>query len=137
MDTSDHIAHLGIVTGRSGLKAEIRLIQPASCHSCQIKEFCGVTDDERSRFEVSDSTLCIGDHVSVQVSPASGFKATFWAYIFPFCLMFAVIAAGTALRLPEAPLAAAALLLLVPYFLLLRVFRHHFARHIHLHISRL
>jgi len=137
MDTSDQIAHQGIVTNRYGDKAVIQLMQAGSCHSCHMKDFCGVDDDERSRFEVSDSNLEIGDHVNVEISPASGFLATFWAYIFPFILMFVVIAGGSVMGLSEAILGTVALLLLVPYYLLLSAFRKHFSNHLHLHISKL
>lgn len=137
MDTSDQIAHEGIVTSFVGSKAVIQLIQPGACHSCDIKGFCGVEDEDRSRFEVSVSGLKIGDHVNVDISPAHGFKAMFWAYFFPFILMFTVIAMGTALGYSEGLLGAAALLLLVPYYVLLAVFKKYLTQQIHLHVEKL
>ncbi len=137
MDSSDQIAHRGIVTNLVGDKAIIQLIQPGSCHSCSIKGFCGVEDDDRSRFEVSNAHYAIGDRVNVDVSPNSGFKATFWAYLFPFIMMFAVIAVGTSYGYNEGLLGGIALLLLIPYYLLLSAFKKYLTRHIHLHVKKL
>lgn len=137
MDTSDHITHQGVVINRIDDKAIIYVMQADSCHSCSMKAFCGVEDEDRSRFEVSDSSLAIGDHVNIQISPGNGFKATFWAYLFPFLLMIAVIFTGTFLQLSEALLGSAALLLLIPYYLVLAHFRKNLSRQVHLHITKL
>lgn len=137
MDTSDHIAHTGIVTAKEGEKAVIYVMQDGACHSCHMSGFCGVEDSDRSRFEVSDSHLAVGDHVNIQISPGSGYKATFWAYFFPFILMLLVVILGKVFGISEGLSGALALILLIPYYLILALFKEKISHQVHLQITKL
>ncbi|MFT6866917.1 MAG: positive regulator of sigma E activity [Cyclobacteriaceae bacterium] len=137
MQDQEQIAHEGIITNCFGNAALVHLIQAESCHSCHMKEFCGVDDQERSTFIVENNGYHVGDHVHLVISAARGLKATFWAYIFPFLLMLAVILIGTIYNFPESVLGLFALLLLIPYFLGLAKFRHKLKSGFQLKVTRL
>ena len=137
MTHTEHISHEGIVTNRIGDKAIIHLIKPEECHSCSIKNFCGVTDEERSRFEVPGSNLEIGDAISLELRPGTGFKALFWAYLFPFLLILIVIIGGSLMNVPEKWLGIVSLLILPPYFLGLSKFKQRLKSQLNLKVSKL
>ena len=137
MTGTEQISHEGIVTNRIGDKAIIHLIKPEECHSCRMKEFCGVTDEDRSRFEVPVEDLEIGDTIALEVKPGIGFKALFWAYIIPFLLVVLVIAIGSWSGLPEQWLGVFSLLILPPYFFALSRFKHQLKSQLNLKVSKL
>lgn len=123
VNTSRHISHLGMVVNTIGDKAVIYLIKQDECHVCHLRDFCGVDDDERSRFEVPLGNLAIGDQVSLEIKQSTGFMALFWAYLMPFALIMLILIGGSVMHLAEQWLGILALLILVPYFLGLSLFR--------------
>lgn len=137
MHSDRSIAHKGLVVNRTDKKTVIQLLQPEQCHSCHIKGFCGVSDDDRFRFEVEEQDLDIGDTVSVEVSANSGYKATFWGYLFPFLLIISVLTTLLALGVSEAWAGLSALLVLLPYYAILATCKGIFKRSLPLEIHKL
>ena len=137
MTGTEHISHEGIVTNRIGDKAIVHLIKPEECHSCRMKEFCGVTDEDRSRFEVPVQDLEIGDTIALELKPGIGFRALFWAYLFPFLLVLFVITVGSWWGLSEQWLGVLSLLVLPPYFLGLSRFKKELKSQLNLKVSKL
>ncbi len=137
MNANEHIAHQGIVTHCTDQIATIQVIQADNCHSCQMKDYCGVDDEERNRFVVNNQGYQIGQQVNMEISSSSGLKATFWAYVFPFILMVLVIVIGSKIHIQESILGLIALVLLIPYFIILSLFRKSLKSGFQLKITRL
>ncbi|MCG8387123.1 MAG: SoxR reducing system RseC family protein [Cytophagales bacterium] len=135
--TTESISHHGKVTQCMGEKAIVQLTQHEACHSCHIKEFCGKGDGKVVSFEVSQNDLAVGDQVSLQISPAIGFKALFWAYLFPFLLILMVIVGGSMLAVPEHWLGVTALFVLLPYFIGLSRFKRILKSQLNLQVKKL
>ena len=89
------------------------------------------------RFEVPSENLELGDQVTLEIMPSTGFKATFWAYLLPFLLMLSVLVAGFLLRLSEELVGVMALLALLPYFLALAKYRKLLKSQMKLQVSKL
>lgn len=137
MSTRETIAHTGFVTGIKNGRATVHLFQDAECHSCRMKDFCGVTDEERNTFIISGRSLKIGDNVQVAIKPSTGFLAMFWAYFFPFLLVFSIIILGNAGGWNEGISGILALVSLLPYYLILALVRRFFRQSIQLDIKKL
>jgi sigma-E factor negative regulatory protein RseC len=137
MEETDHITHQGLVVNCHGELAVVDLIQPAECHKCTIREFCGVSDEERNRFELPLDDLQIGDHVRLEIKPKTGFKAVFWAYFFPFLLILSCILLGNYLGIREQWVGLMALGILIPYYFVLNRFRQHLKSELDLKVKKL
>ena len=135
--TAESISHLGEVTQCKGDRAIVQLIQHEACHSCHIKEFCGKGEGKVVHFEVSQNNLSVGDQVSLQISPSIGFKALFWAYLFPFLLILIVIIGGSMLAIAEHWLGITALFILLPYFFGLSRFKRILKSQLNLQVKKL
>ncbi len=137
MTSVDHISHIGTVTHHQGDQAIVQLMQQEECHSCRMKYFCGVTDEERARFEIPVENLKVGDRVTLEISPHVGFKALFWAYLFPFLLILIILIGGALLGIAEQWSGLFSLLVLPPYFLTLSRYRKQLKSQLNLKVSRL
>ena len=131
----DHISHIGIVTNCDEKKAIVQLLDSEECDSCTLKGICGV-DDDRSRFEVPQQGLHVGDQVSLELSASAGLEAMFWAYGLPFLLMIAVIIGGAYAGVEEKWIGILSLFILIPYYLILSVFKKILKSHMDLNIIK-
>ena len=137
MTPQEPICKEGLVTNLAAGKAVVQMIAPESCHSCRIKAFCGVTDEERGRYEVPQGTLEIGDRVRLEILPGTGFKALYMAYLAPFVLMLAIVMIGTYLQAPEHWVGLLALAVLPVYYLALSLFKRQLNHQLRFKISKL
>lgn len=137
MKGNETITHQGLVTNTQNGHATIHLIQEAECHSCRMKEFCGVTDEDRNTFYITDQSLKVGDSVQVAIKPSTGFMAMFWAYFFPFLLIVGILIIGNILLWKEWKSGVIALASLVPYYLILVMIRHFFHKTLQLDITKI
>ncbi len=137
MSNEDHITHQGLITNIHHEKATIQLILQEECHSCGIKEFCGVTDEDRSHLDVPRDDLKVGDEVVVKLKPGTGLKAMFWAYIFPFLLIVTSLIVGNSMNIAEYWSGLFAVSLLAPYYLGLYWCREYLAAGLKIDVSKL
>jgi sigma-E factor negative regulatory protein RseC len=119
MTNNDNITHAGVVTKCSNSRALIRLAVKSECHSCTIKNICGIDQSDKSLIEVPAGNLHIGDAVQLTVTTSFGFTALMWAYMIPFLLVVMALFASYYLGLSEALSGLFSLAILVPYFLAL------------------
>lgn len=131
------ISHQGLVTQKENDDVTIHLLQDGECHSCRMKDFCGVTDEDRNTFIVTNQALKVGDIVQVAVKPSTGFLAMFWAYFFPFILIVVLLLLGDFLGWEEWLSGSVALVSVVPYYLTLTAIRHFFKKSIQLDVHKL
>lgn len=120
----EEIDHIGVVDRIEGDKVYVRVMQQSACAGCHAKGVCSSTDTKDHLIESSSKySLRVGDSVSVSGAKQQGLKAVFWAYVFPFLLILMVLIVGNSLILDEVISGLSALAILVPYFILLRIFR--------------
>lgn len=85
------IVHKGIIRKREDGSTSVELVDAVNCEACSVKGSCQMGESRENVFKVdhSQDTFRDGDSVEVELSSQMAFGALFWAYIFPFIVLFA------------------------------------------------
>lgn len=126
--------HLGTVQSHENGKWQIRLADPDGCAVCH-RGLCWDSSDARL-VEVKDNTqpLFSGQKVWVEVSDHSGWRAIALFYGLPALLLITLLLVALASGVNEGMAGAGALLMLVPYYVLLSLTRKTWKDKIHLSV---
>jgi positive regulator of sigma E activity len=119
--------HSGIISKITGDSVFVSLEQNIHCESCSAKSGCGISDSNTKEIEITNSTdsFKINETVNVVLKKSLGLKAVFWAYAFPFILMFiTLIIASTFFK--EWQAGVLSLLILLPYYITLYILKNNF-----------
>lgn len=132
------IVHKGIVRKTEDGKLEVQLVDGMECESCQIKGACniGETRDNKVRIVEEDEGFVAGEEVSVHLSNELAFSALFWAYIFPFIVLFGVLII-LSLFMSELHAALIAIGFLMVYYFVIYLNKNYFNRKFSLKINKL
>lgn len=117
---NDTFVHSGFVSKISGQTITVNLEQNIHCESCRAKSSCGISESNTKEVEIinAEDSFKINERVDVILKKTLGLKAVFWAYLFPFTLMFfTLIIASNFLKEWLAGLLS--LFILIPYYLML------------------
>lgn len=116
----DTFVHAGIISKINSDSVIVTLEQNIHCESCHAKGTCGVSESSTKEIEVpnSNDVFKINEHVNVILKKALGLKAVFWAYVFPFILMFSTLIIASSF-LKEWLAGLLSLFILIPYYLML------------------
>lgn len=116
----DTFVHAGIISKINSDSVIVTLEQNIHCESCHAKGSCGVSESSAKEIEVPNSSdvFKINEHVNVILKKALGLKAVFWAYVFPFILMFSTLIIASNF-LKEWLAGLLSLFILIPYYLML------------------
>lgn len=116
----NRFVHSGIISKISEDSITVSLEQNVHCESCRAKTTCGISESNTKDIEITspNNSYKINEPVTVVLQKALGLKAVFWAYVFPFILMFLtlLIASGV---VKEWIAGVLSLLILIPYYLTL------------------
>ena len=124
------IEHEGIIDHIDGDIAHVKIDAVSACASCHAKGVCSAADQEEKYLDVplNGADFNQGDSVFVQVAKHLGFRAVLMGYVYPFLLLMIVLIAMLAAGVPELRAGSIALLSLVPYYILLYLFRGRLSR---------
>ena len=127
--TKDNIKHEGIISEISENGIIVSLKGNVNCEGCKAQSACGVSDSNDKEIEISNPTQSfqLNEPVDVVLKRELGLKAVFWAYVFPFILMFLVLII-TSLFLKEWVAGLFSLAILIPYYLMLFVLKDRFQK---------
>jgi sigma-E factor negative regulatory protein RseC len=119
------IDHEGIIDRIEGDVAHVKINSESACAACHAKGVCGAADQEEKYLDVPlhGSRYQVGEVVNVQVAKHLGFKAVALGYIYPFLLLMAVLIGTLSAGMEELRAGMFALISLIPYYLLLYLFR--------------
>ena len=119
------IDHLGTVDRIEGDVVHIKINSESACSACHAKGVCGAADQEEKYLDVplSGATYKTGEWVHVQVARRLGFKAVALGYFYPFLILMAVLILLILVGVSELKAGSLALLSILPYYLLLYLFR--------------
>jgi sigma-E factor negative regulatory protein RseC len=119
------IEHEGIIDRIEGDLAHVKINSVSSCASCHAKGVCSAADQEEKYLDVplQGADYGQGEVVRVQVARHLGFRAVALGYVYPFFLLMAVLIAFTVAGTPELRAGSYALLSVIPYYLVLFLFR--------------
>jgi len=120
LSNKNTFVHSGVISKIAGGSIIVSLEQNIHCDSCRAKAACGISESNTKEVEIMNSidSFKINEHVNVVLKRTLGFKAVFWAYVFPFILVFSslIITSGF---LKEWLAGILSLLILVPYYFML------------------
>ncbi|MBG7629299.1 MAG: SoxR reducing system RseC family protein [Bacteroidetes bacterium] len=127
--TKDNIKHEGIISEISENGITVSLKGNVNCEGCKAQSACGVSDSNDKEIEISNPTQSfqLNEPVDVVLKRELGLKAVFWAYVFPFILMFLVLII-TSLFLKEWVAGLFSLAILIPYYFMLFVLKDRFQK---------
>ena len=124
------IRHEGIIEEIDNQEITVRILSNSACSECHAKGVCSVSDSPEKHIviESSNNHYNTGDKVDIILARSLGFKALFLGYIFPFLTVFFTLIIVLSLTDNEGVAGITALLILVPYYLLLKVFNRKITR---------
>ena len=132
------VKHEGIVSRVSKNSITVSLKGNLHCEACNAKSACGVSDSDSKEIEIEtpSQTLELNENVEVFLKKDLGLKAVFWAYVFPFILLFAVLLVASTL-FDEWIAGLLAIGVLIPYYLLLHVLKSSFKNAFKVSVSKI
>lgn len=124
VNMGEAIRHKGIVERIDGDMAVVRIAQTSACAACHAAKMCMASESREKRIDARlTRSVAVGDEVEVVVREQLGWLAVCLAYVIPFVLLVAAVAALDRLGLSEAKAGTGALLSVAVYYLVLRLFR--------------
>lgn len=123
---SGTIIHPGIIESITGDKVLVRILSQSACSSCQVKGACTIADVEEKIIEAEidpSGNRKIGDEVMVRMEESLGHKAVLMGYVLPLIVLVGSIVLFLSLFKHEGLAALLSLLMLVPYYFTLYLFR--------------
>ena len=122
----ENISHPGIVEQVTDDKVIVKIMAMSACSSCHAKGMCNVADMEEKVVEVRkipQRDFQKNDQVTVSMKKSLGSRAVLLGYIFPFVLMIATLLLVLFLFRDEGVAGLSAILILIPYYWLLYIYR--------------
>jgi len=117
------VEHTGYVEEVSLNQVKVRIISESACASCHAKGACTAADMKEKVIDIytnNSSDFKPGQKVTIQGEKSLGLKASLLAYIFPFIIVFVVLFITYGLTKNEGLSGLISLVMLVPYFLVLK-----------------
>jgi sigma-E factor negative regulatory protein RseC len=127
------IEHRGVVESVATGVVMVRTERKTACAECHAKGLCGeqggervikVTTSKASAFEPGDKVIVALENT------AMAFSAILWAYLFPLCILLAVLFSAHALGFSDGIAALASLSATAIYYVVLYIMRRYFDRKI-------
>jgi sigma-E factor negative regulatory protein RseC len=124
------IEHEGIIDHIDGDVAHVKIYSVSACASCHAKGACSAADQEEKFLDVplEGASYHQGDPVHVQIANRLGFRAVAFGYVYPFLLLMILLIVLLAAGIGELKAGGFALLSIIPYYLLLYLFRNRISK---------
>jgi positive regulator of sigma E activity len=128
-DRFETIEHEGIVQKSDNDSVTVSIISSAACSGCHAEGICSLSGKQEKIIEISgDYQVQPGDFVIVQMKQSTGHIAVFFGYLMPLILLVAILIILISLSVSELTAGLGALAILIPYYLILYVFRNRISK---------
>ena len=119
------IQHQGIVESIDGAHIRVRILQTTACSSCTAKGYCSSSESKEKLIEVvaQINTYEVGDTVMLEGQTSMGLKAVLLAFVIPFLWVIFFLFLFMNYVNNELYSAILSLVSLVPYYMVLWMFR--------------
>jgi sigma-E factor negative regulatory protein RseC len=120
------INHTGIIQNISSERILVQIMNLSACSGCHAKGACSMADVKEKIIEVHNPQsleYIVGDKVNVICDEELGFIALFWAYICPLIIILVTLFVGSLFTESEMIYGLISCLILIPYYLTLRLFK--------------
>lgn len=117
------IEHLGYIKSTDSKSIRVSLVGQG-CSSCH-NSLCMLGESKSKEIELKSfgQHFAIGDEVLVRINPSSGYAAVLLLYLIPFLLMMCTLWMVLRSGLDEGLAGISSLLILIPYYGVLYLFR--------------
>ena len=125
--TVDHLGKVQEITRNDVL---VNIVSHSACSGCHAKGVCGVADSTEKLVAVHkpNHNFSIGQDVKVILKQSLGFRALFIGYLLPFIFVLVTLIILVSLNFSECISGLISLLILVPYYLGLYIFKDNISR---------
>ena len=120
------IRHSGVVELIEDGCVHVRIVQSSACAACKVAGYCNAAESKEKIIDVFTDAVgkyTVGQPVVVSTSGSVAVKALLWGFGMPFVVLVAVLFATWMLTANEGLSALCALAALVPYYMVLWLFR--------------
>ena len=124
------IEHEGIIEKISGDQITVRIVQKSACSACHAKGACMAADSKEKLVNISDSSgqFYEKEKVIIEGKESMGYSVVLWAFVIPLIiLILTLILSLNYFKLSETEAALSSIIALVPYYLILYLFRNKMA----------
>lgn len=125
------IEHEGIIEKICDNCVTVRILQQSACSTCHAKGICMAGDSKEKLIEVADFSggFHKNERVIIEGKESTGYKAVLWAFVIPLILtMLTLILTLSLWDFSETEAAINAMAALIPYYLILYLFRKKMAK---------
>jgi len=125
MSSTKTIEHTGIVKNIGNDSIIVGIIKNSGCASCEAKGYCSASEVEEKEIEIrhSGKGYSIGEQVLVYFNESLGYRALFLGYVLPFILILFLLIILSNYGADEGEAGLISLGALVPYYLIIFIFR--------------
>lgn len=119
------IEHKGVVQKNDNESVSVLITSGSACSGCHAESVCSLAGSKEKLIEVKGSfKVSQGDNVIITMKQSSGARAVTMGYVIPLILVLTALIILLTTGFSEVIAAAGALSILVPYYVLLYLFRH-------------
>jgi len=135
---SERIIHEGIIDHISADSVFVRILSKSACAACHSNGMCSVSEmtEKLVEVKVNNPNLSVGQIVNVILDRSLGNKAVVLGYLVPFLLLIVTLLIASQF-LSEVLSGLFAVAVLVPYYLLLSVFKNRLSKTFYFYIEQL
>lgn len=125
MSEKKTIEHSGFVESISEDGVMVRFVSQSACADCQASGVCSASDMQDKEVLIKDNTgnYHTGERVRIVMTSGQGSRAVLMGYVYPFILFLIVLLILSASGLDEVKAGIISLLILVPYYAGIYLFR--------------
>ncbi len=121
---SGTIEHEGIVQKSDNKSVTVIISSESACSGCHAEGFCSLSGKEDKIIDIPGSyNVEPGQNVTVLMKKSMGYSAVMLGYVVPFILVIVMVIILGSMSLPELITGLGSIAVLVPYYLLLWLFR--------------
>ena len=123
---NDRVSHKGIITNISDDEVQVKILSKSACVSCNIKSACNMSDMQEKIISIprpKDKNLSIGQEVVISMGLGQANKAVIFAYVIPVIILISMIFILNIFKIDEGINALISIGTLIPYYLILFLFR--------------
>lgn len=134
---SSKVTHEGIIEAIDNRHISVRIIQQAACASCKVAAHCNASDTKVKIVDVyaDSSHLTVGQKIVVSTSGSAVKNALLIGFLFPLFIIVFLIVFSKFLGKTDDVAALLALGSLIPYYIIVWLFRNKIAQKITFHID--
>jgi sigma-E factor negative regulatory protein RseC len=123
-DSRETIQHDGIVKKVDSNSVIVSITSSSACSGCHAEGICGISGKEEKIVDIKGKyNVSTGDPVTILMQQSTGYKAVVLSYLIPLVILISSLIVLSSFSISELISGLAAISLLVPYFLILYLFR--------------